>query len=135
MATNTVVTRDNVVHLPAIIQLAAEEFPGLRTVCFSYPQITGGARTHFREIAPRLSTATAYLLEALPIADQHGIFIVESLKRYEGHCQIPAQSQFAARSRGTVGQDLAGFDLITLRNKRMLVHTRAHISSHEFLER
>jgi len=91
LATNTVVTRDNVTYLPTIVQFVAEEFPGLRTMCFSYPQITGGARTHFREIAPRLSATTTYLLEALPIADQRDIwcwvsdFPLCGLPDYEEH--------------------------------------------------
>lgn len=91
LATNTVVTRDNVTHLPAIVQFVASEFPGLYTMCFSYPQITGGARTHFQEIVPRLSTTTVYLLEALPVADQYGIwcwvsdFPLCGLPGYEEH--------------------------------------------------
>ncbi|MBC7251795.1 MAG: radical SAM protein [Anaerolineae bacterium] len=91
LATNTVVTRDNVAHLLEIVQFVAEEFPGLCTMCFSYPQVTGGARTHFQEIVPRLSTTTAYLLEALPVADRRGIwcwvsdFPLCGLPGYEEH--------------------------------------------------
>jgi MoaA/NifB/PqqE/SkfB family radical SAM enzyme len=91
LLTNTVITRENVSHLAAMVKLVAREAPNLRTMCLSYPQITGGARMHFREVVPKVSETTNHVLEALAVADQHGIWCWVSdyplcgLSEYEEH--------------------------------------------------
>ncbi len=91
LSSNTVITRENVAYLPAIVQFIADEIPELQTICFSYPQITGGAHTYFHEIVPRLSITTVYLLKAIPIAHKNDIwcwvsdFPLCGLSGYEEH--------------------------------------------------
>src|SRR5208282_154007 len=67
-------------------------------------------------------------------ADQDGVFKVVAAPGHESHQDVAAQSQFAAVSARTVGQDLAGMNPLPPVNYRLLVDACVLIGAAEFDE-
>ncbi len=69
-----------------------------------------------------------------PLGDDDGVLEVVTLPRHERHQQVPAQGQFAGFGRGAVGEHLAGLDLVTLPDQRLLVDAGALVRALELVE-
>jgi len=72
VATNTVISRVNLSHLATLTRFIIQSFPEIRTLCFSYPQASGGVLSDFDGLTPRLSETAPHLLVALALAAEHG---------------------------------------------------------------
>ncbi len=84
VVTNTVVTKQNARHLPALARLLVE----LRVAQFqlAFPHPTGHAATHFRGVVPRISEAAPFVHEALRIGLDAGIPCMAEAMPY---CTMP----------------------------------------------
>ena len=74
ISTNTVIRKKNINFLPEFIGFINAEFGNIRTICFSYPRITGGASENFYEVITRYSEISPLLNLAFDTANSHGIW-------------------------------------------------------------
>ncbi|MBC7251797.1 MAG: radical SAM protein [Anaerolineae bacterium] len=72
VATNTVISRANLNHLATLARFITQRFPEVHTLCFSYPQASGGVLKDFTGLTPRLSETMPHLLAALELATECG---------------------------------------------------------------
>ena len=72
VATNTVISRVNLSHLVTMARFITQDFPEVSTLCFSYPQASGGVLNDFAGLTPRFSETAPYLLAALGLASERG---------------------------------------------------------------
>lgn len=71
VVTNSVVVRDNVADLPALVALLAEL--GVRNAQLAFVHPVGTALTMMNEVVPRLPEVSRAVAEARAIADAHGM--------------------------------------------------------------
>ena len=65
------------------------------------------------------------------LGDEDGVFEVVAVPRHERDEHVAAERHLALIGGGTVGDDLAGLDLLALLDDRLLVEARARVRAHE----
>jgi MoaA/NifB/PqqE/SkfB family radical SAM enzyme/peroxiredoxin len=77
---NTVVTKQNAKHMPALARLVVDL--GVSQFQLAFPHPTGHAATHFRGVVPRMSEVAAYVHEALDIGRRAGVLAMAEAMPY-----------------------------------------------------
>ncbi|HET6585844.1 MAG TPA: redoxin domain-containing protein [Nannocystaceae bacterium] len=97
VVTNTVITKQNAKHLPALARLLVEL--GVAQYQLAFPHPTGHAARHFRGIVPRMAEIAPYVHEALRIGIAAGVpcmaeampyCLMPGLEPQVGELHIPA---------------------------------------------
>jgi MoaA/NifB/PqqE/SkfB family radical SAM enzyme len=91
VVTNTVATKQNQRHLPALARLLVELEVTQFQIAFPHP--TGHAHTYFRGVIPRMSTLAPFVTEALAIGREAGVGCMAEAIPY---CLLPGWERFVA---------------------------------------
>jgi MoaA/NifB/PqqE/SkfB family radical SAM enzyme len=91
IVTNTVATKQNARHLPALAQMLVEL--GVDQFQIAFPHPTGHAHTYFRGVVPRMSVLAPYVSESLRIGRAAGVACMAEAMPY---CQLPGWEQSIA---------------------------------------
>ncbi len=89
--TNTVATKQNARHLPALAKLLIEL--GVTQYQIAFPHPTGHAQTYFSGVIPRMTMLAPYLREALQIGIDAGIACMAEAIPY---CMLPGYEKYIA---------------------------------------
>lgn len=84
VVTNTVATRQNMRHLPALARMLVEL--GVAQFQIAFPHPTGHAETYFNGVVPRMRELAPYVREALQIGLDAGVDCMAEAMPY---CQLP----------------------------------------------
>jgi cyclic pyranopterin phosphate synthase len=91
IVTNTVATRQNMRHLPALAQLLVDL--GVDQFQIAFPHPTGHAATYFNGVVPRMPELAPFVREAMAIGERAGArCMVEAMP----YCQLAGIERFAA---------------------------------------
>lgn len=94
---NTVITKQNARHLPALAQLLVEL--GVAQFQLAFPHPTGHAATHFNGVVPRMSEIAGFVHEALAVGRAGGVACMAEAMPFcmmQGHAPAVAELHIPA---------------------------------------
>jgi MoaA/NifB/PqqE/SkfB family radical SAM enzyme len=91
IVTNTVATRQNMRHLPALARLLVDL--GVDQFQIAFPHPTGHAATYFNGVVPRMRDLAPHVIDALQVGIAAGVRCMAEALPY---CQLPGFERYAA---------------------------------------
>ncbi|HZS36852.1 MAG TPA: radical SAM protein [Polyangia bacterium] len=91
IVTNTVATRQNAKHLPALARLLVEL--GVDQFQIAFPHPTGHAETYFNGVVPRMRELQPFVRQALDVGIAAGVRCMAEAMPY---CQLPGYERYVA---------------------------------------